>query len=338
MTGQLFTNYFLTEGIRPTPEWQDSAKEIAGFRSKVAQAYEGFKGYHQPNEAATEQDMVRPVLELLGWSDYLPQQGTTRNEDIPDYLLFSDATSKAHAAGRPNPEQRFQDALVIEESKRFGLPLDARDKSDGVQSSSPHGQLLRYLSTADIVSDTRIRWGILTNGGVWRLYDYRARPRATGYFEVDIAKLIKPGEEESLRLFYLLFRRNSFTPQHGATASFIETALAQGRRYEEQVAQDLSSVVFERVFPKLVQALGDASGEDLPQVRHAALILLYRLLFLLYAEDRGLLPVNDPRYEDYGLRKPVRDHVAHRMQSGIVFSASASSYYGHLMTLFRQID
>ena len=65
---------------------------------------------------------------------------------------------------------------------------------------------------------------------------------------------------------------------------------------------------------------------------------VYRLLFVLYAEDRGLLPVNDRRYEDYGLRKPVRDHVAHRMQGSAVFSASASSYYDHLMTLFRQID
>ena len=48
--------------------------------------------------------------------------------------------------------------------------------------------------------------------------------------------------------------------------------------------------------------------------------------------------MNDPRYEDYGLRKPVRDHVAHRMQGNAVFSASASSYYDHLLTLFRQID
>ena len=150
--------------------------------------------------------------------------------------------------------------------------------------------------------------------------------------------MLEAGGEDGLRLFYLLFCRDSFTPQQGATTSFLEAALAQGRRYEEKVAQDLSSVVFERVFPKLVQALADSTGEDLSRVRHAALILLYRLLFVLYAEDRGLLPVNDRRYEDYGLRKPVRDHVAHRMQGGGVFSASASSYYDHLMTLFRQID
>ena len=59
-------------------------------------------------------------------------------------------------------------------------------------------------------------------------------------------------------------------------------------------------------------------------MRQAALIFLYRLLFVLYAEDRGLLPVNDLRYDDYGLRKPVRDDVADRMASGDVFSTVAS--------------
>ena len=341
MPGNLFTNYFLTEGIKATAEWRASISDstaFAVFRDGVRQRCDALSGSEGPNEAVTEQELIRPVLELLGWADYLPQQGATRNEDVPDYLLFTDAASKERAAGRTNPEERFRDAIVVEESKRFGLPLNARDRDDVRQSRTPHGQILRYLSTADIESDSRIRWGFLTNGGLWRLYDYRARPRATGYFEADLGEMLESGGEDGLRLFYLLFRRDSFTPQQGATTSFLEAALAQGRRYEEKVAQDLSSVVFERVFPKLVQALANATGEDLSRVRHAALILLYRLLFVLYAEDRGLLPVNDPRYEDYGLRKPVRDHVAHRMQGGAVFSASASSYYDHLMTLFRQID
>ena len=341
MPGNLFTNYFLTEGIKATAEWRASISDstaFAAFRDGVRQRCDALSGSEGPNEAVTEQELVRPVLELLGWADYLPQQGTTRNEDVPDYLLFTDAASKERAAGRANPEERFRDAIVVEESKRFGLPLDARDRDAGRQSRTPHGQILRYLSTADIESESRVRWGFLTNGGLWRLYDYRARPRATGYFEAHLGEMLESGGEDGLRLFYLLFRRDSFTPQQGATTSFLEAALAQGRRYEEKVAQDLSSVVFERVFPKLVQALADATGEDLSRVRHAALILLYRLLFVLYAEDRGLLPVNDPRYEDYGLRKPVRDHVAHRMQGSAVFSASASSYYDHLLTLFRQID
>ena len=104
------------------------------------------------------------------------------------------------------------------------------------------------------------------------------------------------------------------------------------------MAQDLSSVVFERAFPTLVGALADASGASLADVRQAALIFLYRLLFVLYAEDRGLLPVNDSRYDDYGLRKRVRDDVARRTQAGDAFSGVASNYYDHFTTLCRLID
>ena len=341
MTGQLFTHYFLADGIKATAEWKASVAQpetFATFKEGVRQRYKALSRSVAPNEAVTEQDLIRPVLDLLGWTDYLPQQGAARNEDIPDHLLFADAGDKRRAAVKKKPSGRYRDALVVEESKRFGLALDAHDKDDKIRSGTPHGQILRYLSTAETASEGRIRWGILTNGGVWRLYDYHARPRASGYFEAALAELLKPGNEDGLRVFHLLFQRDSFTPQKGATTTFLEAALAEGRRYEERVAQDLSGVVFERVFPNLVQAVADATDKSLAEVREAALIFLYRLLFVLYAEDRGLLPVNDSRYDDYGLRKPVRDHIARRMADKDTFSATASIYYNHLMSLFRLID
>ena len=269
---------------------------------------------------------------------YLPQQGIARNEDIPDLLLFPDAQSKGQAAARAKPDERYLDASVIEESKRLGVPLDIRDQSDEVKAGTPHGQILRYLSTADSVADSRIRWGILTNGGVWRLYDHRAAPVPAVTLKQDLSEMLEPGNEDSLRVFHLLFRRDSFTLKEGATTTFLEQALAEGKRYEEQVAQDLSGVVFESAFPNLVEALAKATGETLPQVRQSALIFLYRLLFVLYAEDRNLLPVNDSRYDDYGLRKRVRDDIARRMADGDTFSAKVTHYYDRLVNLFKIID
>ena len=336
MPGQLFTHYFLTDGITATAEWQASCSQpeaFAAFRDGVQQRYDALSRSQEPNEAATEQDLIRPVLALLGWADYLPQQSVARNEDIPDHLLFADAAAKQQAAAERNAGDRLRHATVVEESKRFGLSLDSRERS-----GTPHGQILRYLATAEIESEGRIRWGILTNGRVWRLYDYRARPRASGYFEADLGDLLAPGKEDDLRVFHLLFRRTSFTLQDGATTTFLEAALAEGRRYEEQVAQDLSGVVFERVFPCLVDALAEASGQSLAESRDAALIFLYRLLFVLYAEDRGLLPVHDARYDDYGLRKRVRDDIAARMNQRDPFSTLATNYYDHLANLFRLID
>ena len=361
MQGQLFTQYFLSDGIRSTRDWGATFAHpdaFNDFRDGVRRLFDSFSLYQDPNEATTEQELIRPLLELLGWADYLPQQGTTRNEDIPDLLLFADADSKARAAARGRADDRFHDAAVVAESKRFGRQLDARggleyaesvasqptmlDVPVGRPSSrrepAPHGQILRYLRRSENTTDGEPRWGVLTDGGVWRLYDQRARPRASGYFEADLALLLTSDDSDGLRTFYLLLRRQSFVLRPGATAPFLELALAEGRRYEQQVAQDLSEVVFARAFPNLVRALLDAGGADLPDARQAALILLYRLLFVLYAEDRGLLPVNDLRYDDYGLRKNVRDDISRRMADGDRFSDRATSYYDHVTTLGQQID
>ena len=130
MPGQLFTHYFLTDGIKATPEWNasvDRSETFANFRDGLLRVYTGFSEFQEPNEAVTEQRLIRPILELLGWADYLPQQGASRNEDIPDHLLFADRESAMRAAAKNKPDDRFRDALAVEESKRFGLALDARD-------------------------------------------------------------------------------------------------------------------------------------------------------------------------------------------------------------------
>ena len=124
MAGQLFTSYFLTEGIRTTPEWEDKTSHEADLGVQLRHVYEGFRNYNQPNEAVTEDDLIIPVLKILGWTDLLAQQGSGHNQDIPDYLLFADAQSKDRATVRPSAEQRYKDALVVVENKRFGLHLN----------------------------------------------------------------------------------------------------------------------------------------------------------------------------------------------------------------------
>ena len=56
--------------------------------------------------------------------------------------------------------------------------------------------------------------------------------------------------------------------------------------------------------PRAIAA--EVPDAPLGEVRDAALVVLYRLLFILYAEDRDLLPVRDERYDDYGLRDKRR--------------------------------
>ncbi len=97
MPGQLFTQYFLTDGMRTTPERRAQAPAFAAFRDAAHRLFQDFAGYHNSNETQTEQDLIRPLLQLLGWTDDLPQQTSSGGEDTPDLLLFADPQTKNRA-------------------------------------------------------------------------------------------------------------------------------------------------------------------------------------------------------------------------------------------------
>ena len=59
MPGQLFTHYFLTDGIKATAEWQASLAQpeaFAAFRDGVAQHHDALSRSRNPNEARTEEE------------------------------------------------------------------------------------------------------------------------------------------------------------------------------------------------------------------------------------------------------------------------------------------
>ena len=115
MADSLLTDYFLSDGIKATPEWHTSVaseSEFEEFRNGVRQRHDALSQAPDPNEAVTEQELIRPVLELLGWTEYLPQQGASRSEDIPDLLLFPDPDAKERAIGKASAEERYSDAVV----------------------------------------------------------------------------------------------------------------------------------------------------------------------------------------------------------------------------------
>ncbi len=69
MPGQLFTEYFLTDGIKQTGEWLDSVQSpdvLQKLRDAVGDKFGKIDLFDRPNEAETEQELIRPVLEILG--------------------------------------------------------------------------------------------------------------------------------------------------------------------------------------------------------------------------------------------------------------------------------
>ncbi|MCA3241555.1 MAG: restriction endonuclease [Rubrivivax sp.] len=372
MQGQLFTQDFLRHGIRETPPYQALSDAAAtAFEARLRAVFAGLAADTVMNEAQTEQLVIERVLMELGWADdYLPQVNLSgkRREDVPDILLFADAAAKQRALDERHDDRRYRHGLALLEAKRWLRPLDRGASDEPLDPGAPSSQMLRYLSRADVASDRSVKWGVLTNGGVWRLYWQDARSRAEEFLELDLAALLgvpgvqpdidMPEPAHGLKLFFLLFNRAAFLTQtwDSAARSFHAYARAEARAYEEKVSADLGRRVFDEIFPTLAQALargdlqavkepvGYGSGtrhrytrEYLEEVREATLILLYRLLFLFYAEDRRLLPVGDERYRAYSVRA-LREEVREKVEAGQRWSATQNRLWLSLKGCFELID
>jgi hypothetical protein len=352
--GSLFSSDFLTESIARLSDWTaiDDAS-VDALATRLGAIFARFPTGQLPNESQTEDDLIWPVLEALGWNVSLRQQNLTTKgrDDVPDGILFKDAAAKAQANLTPEEWRRYEFGLAIVESKRWGRPLDRRSGRRG-EETAPSTQMLRYLRRVEDLTTGKLRWGILTNGGRWRLYYQGARSVSEQFFEIDLTSILQiKGQHDSLfaltsderrhwlRVFLLIFRCESFLGTASDPRTFHQRALDEGRFYEERVAANLSNLVFGVVFPELVSAIAAAApNAQMQEVREAALILLYRLLFILYAEDRDLLPVRDSRYNDYGLRTKVRGDVGQRKDRNDTFSDTAARYWSVLDDLCRAID
>ncbi|MGC9522081.1 MAG: hypothetical protein ACP5HG_09390, partial [Anaerolineae bacterium] len=169
--------------------------------------------------------------------------------------------------------------------------------------------------------------------------------------------------------------------QGGGTAgerrTFLDYLLDESTAYARELGERLKTHVFEEVFPHFaegfIQGRGgpdallalpeDAREAQLQLVFDATLTFLYRLLFLLYAESRDLLPVREARgYRRISLRQlketiaekagPIEDEVPDSLAAAYPSALSpqrepvdcagevggGSALYDHLLKLFEIID
>jgi hypothetical protein len=166
---------------------------------------------------------------------------------------------------------------------------------------------------------------------VWRLYSVKAHSRATNYYEIDLEEALASSDpNEFFRYFWLLFRAAAFVPQsaqregQAQSGNFLDRLLEDSEAFAKRLGACLKDRVFEDIFPHFAEgfiqgsggtgrllALADQQREtELSDCFQATLTFLYRLLFLLYAESRDLLPVRETRgYHEASLTK-LKEEVA----------------------------
>lgn len=343
----LFSDHFLSKRLPAESSlWASEMATAQAALKKILLQHKNLKvSYRNPNEAQTEQDFIRPVLDLLGYS-YIVQTSLKYHGKFnqPDYTLFADDKTKKEVGSFKVKEQEafYSKALAICDAKYWGRLLDIKlsDKKDTLTNVNPSFQIVNYLVGANV------DWGILTNGKLWRLYYQKASSRSSNFYEVDLEELLLKNDVADFLYFYLFFRKEAFVQDsHGKT--FLDHVLSSSTEYAAELSDRLKAKVFEEIFPHFARgflhyrknALGIKieTDDSLKEIYNGTLTLLYRLLFILYAEDRDLLPRSEDAYHHYSLAS-LKQRVASLRDKKATLSELSTDLWGDLETLFRIID
>src|SRR4051812_34548782 len=172
---------------------------------------------------------------------------------------------------------------------------------------------------AAIANDAR--WCLCCNGLHLRIVDAR-RTWSRAYLEFDLAATLEDPDGQAL--LWSLLRADAIASR----TSTLEHAVEESARHGATVCRSLGRGVLEAL-ALLVGALR-GRHRDAGVVFEHSLTVLYRVLFLPFAEARGLVPLWHPVYRDrYSLEAIVSTLLADRSCRGLWSALQAISRLAH---------
>lgn len=310
----------------PEKEFSELYEWMLSTWSDLGSKFEGM------SEAQLEQEWIRPILERLGWK-YVVQPDVTRHgrRQIPDYALFEDEATKRRAMGLEG-QALFNNCSVVADAKAMLVDLDGK----ALDNTNPSYQIMQYLT------HTNCDWGILTNGRYWRLYSLKSKAKFRSYFEVNIEKFLNGStrEDERFKYFFNFFRKAAFANKNAGGQSFVEVVFNEGEQYALQVEVELKDRAFELVeliSSGFAETFKPKSEKDLSELYSFSLQYLFRLIFILNCEGKGLLNISrQSDFYKYSLRSLCMG-IREEYQNGQKWSSGSRSY-DYVKALFKTLS
>lgn len=330
----LFSDHYLDERLPQHPAWLAGGSRASELMKRVASILGEYNP--SPNEAPTEKDLVQPVLDTLGWHYEVQAPLAASGRTVrPDYVFYRDAPSVAAAKGKKLSEGKIEGGLAVGDAKHWDRPLDQATGGgkDAFSNQNPGFQIAYYLQHSGLP------WGILTNGRLWRLYHRDSAHRLDHYYEIDLPAIVERGDPLEFQYFSHFFGPEASTD--GALS--LDALLRESADYARGVSKGLKAQVYDALWHAAEGFLAHVDNDleprpsNLSEVHANALVLLYRLLFVLFAEAKGLLPLrsNEMYRRQYSL-DAIKKDLAPRGDDN--WARDMVTLWPRLVTLFRAID
>ena len=220
-----------------------------------------------------------------------------------------------------------------------GLCLVVADNDLGRATKGRHHQVLLVRR----LREANLSWGVLTNGAQWRLCHAGSPAPYEVFLEADLDALLTSKDAEAFSGFFHFFGSGAFAKAEASTAAKtgLDTFLAASDKRTEAIERHLKGRI-ESLLQTLClgfvqdEAAGEYSREKLDAIYKNSIYLLYRLLFLFYAEARNLLPTDLPAYAEVSLASLVAD--ARNSQQEGAGPSDPHAFWKRLRHLFAVVD
>ena len=265
-------------------------------------------------------------------------------EDPPGYLPAAARGMAAHQGDegegtRTNGASSWQLLVrICKPEEDFDHVTRGRARTGGGLEASPHGRMERLLRHTGVAA------GLLFNGDALRLIS-APRGESSGWLDFLVADMLPTAGRPISTAMRLLLGQNRLLSQ--PRKKRLAALLEDSRKYQNEVSERLAEQVLHALYELLrgFQAAHDTSQGELlresletnpDEVYRGLLTVVLRLVFLLYAEERDMLPQDETFLGAYSLaalyERLREDAALHPDTMDQRFGG-----YAQLLALFRMV-
>lgn len=321
------------------PQGLPKAEDLRNKRERLSSAYEEWldnQGSLKPDPAIHRAWLDFVLRELLEWDAEIIREG----QGLPASLR---ATVGEHgttltptlAAVNPTGTESEGKPRVLVRLERPGQGLEKAQEGERWKAS-PATRMMTLLHA------TGVRLGLVTNGEQWMLV--HAVPDETTTYVSFYANLFAGEEPLTLRALASLLDSDALWGRGEADTT--ESLFARSKDDQFEVTDQLGSQA-RRAVETLIQSIdridrdrGRQLLKDLPeqQLYEAAVTIMMRLVFLLCAEERSLLLLGDPLYDQHYAVSTLREQLQEQAdRQGKDVLARRHDAFSRLLATFRAV-
>ncbi|MBD2457057.1 N-6 DNA methylase [Nostoc sp. FACHB-87] len=276
------------------------------------------------------------TVNVLGWAESdLVKPSPEYEIALPDYSEILAPTYIVPDLDSDKPQILVQ---IISPGTELDVVAPELTKSSSGWHASPQAKFERLLR------ETQIPIGLLCNGGLLRLV-YAPRGESSGHLTFPVQAMCEVSGRLILGAMEMLL--SAFRVFSATTGRSLKNLLEDSRKYQAEVSTTLANQVLDALWELLRgfqmadaavdgKLLGEIAATDPQHIYGGLITTLMRLVFLLYAEDEGLMPPDDIYQRNYsvtGLYERLREDAGN-------YPDTMDQRYGAwawLLSLFRLV-